>query len=50
MQRLFVIVGRLVQAQYWHDPLNEEEYRSYSIFLADINQEKVMDTNIDRLV
>ncbi|XP_020629307.1 palmitoyl-protein thioesterase 1-like [Orbicella faveolata] len=31
----------LVQAEYWHDPLNEEEYRDKSIFLADINQEKV---------
>ncbi|XP_044281210.1 palmitoyl-protein thioesterase 1 isoform X2 [Varanus komodoensis] len=31
---------RLVQAQYWHDPLNEEEYRKKSLFLADINQER----------
>ncbi|XP_048358096.1 palmitoyl-protein thioesterase 1 [Sphaerodactylus townsendi] len=31
---------RLVQAQYWHDPLNEEEYRKNSLFLADINQER----------
>ncbi|XP_014669955.1 PREDICTED: palmitoyl-protein thioesterase 1-like [Priapulus caudatus] len=31
----------LVQAQYWHDPLNEELYRNKSIFLADINQENV---------
>ncbi|XP_015269178.1 PREDICTED: palmitoyl-protein thioesterase 1 [Gekko japonicus] len=31
---------RLVQAQYWHDPLNEEEYRKKSLFLADINQEQ----------
>ncbi|XP_018420016.1 PREDICTED: palmitoyl-protein thioesterase 1 [Nanorana parkeri] len=30
----------LVQAEYWHDPLNEEEYRNGSIFLADINQER----------
>ncbi|OXB56416.1 hypothetical protein ASZ78_010670 [Callipepla squamata] len=30
----------LVQAQYWHDPLKEEEYRKKSIFLADINQER----------
>jgi len=29
----------LVQAQYWHDPLKEEEYRTKSIFLADINNE-----------
>ncbi|XP_069688070.1 palmitoyl-protein thioesterase 1 [Periplaneta americana] len=31
----------LVQAEYWHDPLNEEEYRKYSIFLADINNENM---------
>ncbi|KAJ1177930.1 hypothetical protein NDU88_003181 [Pleurodeles waltl] len=30
----------LVQAEYWHDPLNEEEYRNNSIFLADLNQER----------
>ncbi|XP_051494223.1 palmitoyl-protein thioesterase 1 isoform X3 [Apus apus] len=30
----------LVQAEYWHDPLKEEEYRKNSIFLADINQER----------
>ncbi|KAJ8966260.1 hypothetical protein NQ317_000534 [Molorchus minor] len=31
---------KLVQATYWHDPLNEEEYRNYSTFLADINNER----------
>lgn len=31
----------LVQAEYWQDPLNEDEYRKYSVFLADINQENV---------
>ena len=31
----------LVQAQYWHDPLDEAEYRAKSLFLADINQENV---------
>ncbi|KAK7899228.1 hypothetical protein WMY93_020081 [Mugilogobius chulae] len=30
----------LVQAEYWHDPLNEELYREHSLFLADINQER----------
>ena len=30
----------LVQAEYWHDPLNAEEYREKSVFLAEINQEK----------
>lgn len=27
----------LVQATYWHDPLNEDEYRNKSTFLAPIN-------------
>ncbi|XP_075225446.1 palmitoyl-protein thioesterase 1 isoform X2 [Lycorma delicatula] len=35
----------LVQAEYWHDPLNEEEYKERSVFLADINNEKKI--NID---
>jgi len=29
----------LVQAQYWHDPLDEDTYRRKSLFLADINNE-----------
>ncbi|XP_035668253.1 palmitoyl-protein thioesterase 1-like [Branchiostoma floridae] len=43
----------LVQAEYWHDPLNEEEYKKASIFLADINQENVVNqtykTNLMKL-
>lgn len=31
----------VVQAEYWHDPMNEAEYRAKSVFLADINQENV---------
>ena len=27
------------QAQYWHDPLAEEEYAANSVFLADINNQ-----------
>lgn len=30
-----------MQAEYWHDPLSEETYQEGSIFLADINNEKV---------
>uniref|UniRef100_A0A7G3AUY4 Palmitoyl-protein thioesterase 1 n=1 Tax=Lutzomyia longipalpis TaxID=7200 RepID=A0A7G3AUY4_LUTLO len=30
----------LVQATYWHDPLNEDAYRTGSTFLADINNER----------
>jgi len=29
----------LVQAQYWHDPLAEEEFSENSLFLADINNQ-----------
>lgn len=29
----------LVQAEYWHDPFNEDEYRQKCVFLPDINQE-----------
>lgn len=36
------IQNELVQAQYWHDPLNEETYRESSIFLADINNDQEM--------
>lgn len=35
------LVISLVQAQYWHDPLNDDLYKKYSLFLADINQERV---------
>ena len=34
------IQNYLVQAEYWHDPMNEMLYRNKSIFLADINQER----------
>ncbi|XP_022352128.1 palmitoyl-protein thioesterase 1 isoform X3 [Enhydra lutris kenyoni] len=34
------IQERLVQAEYWHDPVKEDMYRNHSIFLADINQER----------
>lgn len=36
------IQNHLVQAEYWHDPLSEAEYKEKSIFLAEINQENVM--------
>lgn len=35
-----LIQTNIVQAQYWHDPFNENEYKDYNLFLADINQEK----------
>ena len=40
MQNL-MFLNRLVQAEYWHDPLNEDEYKKKSVFLADLNQENV---------
>ncbi|TMW51221.1 hypothetical protein DOY81_003698 [Sarcophaga bullata] len=32
----------LVQATYWHDPINEDKYKEKSTFLADINNEAFM--------
>ncbi|KAI1292266.1 Palmitoyl-protein thioesterase 1 [Halotydeus destructor] len=32
---------RVVQAQYWHDPRKEEVYKAKSLFLADINNERL---------
>ncbi|XP_071835867.1 palmitoyl-protein thioesterase 1-like [Apostichopus japonicus] len=47
------IQDSIVQAEYWHDPLNEEEYRTASVFLADINQETTVNkdykTNLQKL-
>jgi len=47
------VQNHLVQAQYWHDPMNEVEYRGRSIFIADINQEKTFNatykTNLQTL-
>lgn len=34
-----VVQNALVQATYWHDPLDEEKYKEHSIFLAEINNE-----------
>ena len=34
------VQDNLVQAEYWHDPLQENLYRDRSIFLADINNVK----------
>ena len=47
------VQNHLAQAEYWHDPLNEEEYKAKSIFLADINNENVKNetykTNLKKL-
>ena len=34
------VQNSLIQAQYWHDPIQEELYQNKSIFLADINNQK----------
>lgn len=34
--------NHFVQAEYWHDPLKEDEYKERSIFLADINNERAL--------
>lgn len=47
------VQNHLVQAQYWHDPLNEEEYKAKSLFLAEINNEIIKNetykTNLKKL-
>lgn len=47
------IQNHLAQAEYWHDPLNEEEYRQKSVFLAEINNENIKNitykTNLKKL-
>lgn len=35
----------LVQATYWHDPLDEIEYKEKSSFLADINNERTINSS-----
>ncbi|XP_061714959.1 palmitoyl-protein thioesterase 1-like [Cydia pomonella] len=32
----------IIPATYWHDPLRDDEYKKKSIFLADINNEQVI--------
>ncbi|KAF5294925.1 hypothetical protein FQR65_LT10637 [Abscondita terminalis] len=36
------VQGLLVQSTYWHNPLDEADYRESNTFLADINNEKVI--------
>ncbi|XP_054167911.1 palmitoyl-protein thioesterase 1-like [Oppia nitens] len=35
------IQNHVVQAEYWHDPLQEDLYKQKNIFLADINNENI---------
>ena len=34
-----ILQNNLVQAQYWHDPLDQDKYVKYSQFIAEINGE-----------
>lgn len=34
----------MVQAEYWHDPLDEAKYRKKSAFIAEINNEQTLNT------
>lgn len=34
------VQNQFVQAEFWHDPLNEEKYKKNSIFIAEINNER----------
>lgn len=47
------VQNHVAQAEYWHDPLNEDEYKAKSIFLADINNENAFNesykTNLQKL-
>ena len=36
------VQDQLVQAQYWHDPLDDEKYRAKSLFIADINNDRLV--------
>lgn len=44
---------KFIQASYWHDPIQEDEYKTGSLFLADINNEihlnKSYKKNLQRL-
>uniref|UniRef100_A0AC35ETZ1 Palmitoyl-protein thioesterase 1 n=1 Tax=Panagrolaimus sp. PS1159 TaxID=55785 RepID=A0AC35ETZ1_9BILA len=37
---LTYVQNRIVQAQYWHDPYQADDYKDKNIFLADLNNEK----------
>lgn len=39
------IQDSFVQAEYWHDSIKETDYIKGSYFLADINNERIMNTN-----
>ncbi|XP_018357055.1 PREDICTED: palmitoyl-protein thioesterase 1 isoform X2 [Trachymyrmex septentrionalis] len=38
---LWYVQNSLIQASYWHDPLQENEYQRKNLFLAEINNENI---------
>lgn len=45
------IQNSLIQASFWHDPLQKDEYQKKNLFLADINNENTNNTvNILKLL
>ncbi|KFD55703.1 hypothetical protein M513_03451 [Trichuris suis] len=48
--RNLISIGGQHQAQYWHDPLDEANYKAKSIFIADINNERgINETYVKKL-
>ncbi|XP_053994405.1 palmitoyl-protein thioesterase 1 [Hylaeus volcanicus] len=47
------VQDKFIQATYWHDPFQEEEYRKKSTFISDINNERHINqtykTNLQKL-
>ncbi|TGZ53549.1 palmitoyl-protein thioesterase 1 [Temnothorax longispinosus] len=41
---LWYVQNSLIQASFWHDPLQEDEYQRKNLFLAEINNENVNNT------
>ncbi|KYM94494.1 Palmitoyl-protein thioesterase 1 [Cyphomyrmex costatus] len=39
---LWYVQNSLIQASYWHDPLQENEYQRKNLFLAEINNENII--------
>ncbi|KAL0131562.1 hypothetical protein PUN28_002833 [Cardiocondyla obscurior] len=42
---LWYIQNSLIQASYWHDPFQEDEYQKKNLFLAEINNENINNTD-----
>ncbi|XP_043595258.1 palmitoyl-protein thioesterase 1 isoform X2 [Bombus pyrosoma] len=47
---LQAVQGKFIQATYWHDPYQEEEYKKKSMFMADINNERYINERVVLMV